>query len=197
MSTAFVSRHWQRRSWVSIALYPVSLLFRTVTFFRRLGYRRGWFKQCRSDVPVVVVGNIIAGGAGKTPLTIALVTLLRDHGWQPGVVSRGYGSTPSDQPILVGAESTASDVGDEPLLIAEKTQVPVVVYPKRCQAIEHLLNTESCNILVCDDGLQHYAMARDLEIAVINTDQQHGNGWCLPALTCRVMRPGHLKPSKT
>ena len=134
----------------------------------------------RADVPVIVVGNVSAGGAGKTPVTLALLEHLRARGWHPGVVSRGYGRRTTDC-REVRSDSLALDVGDEPLLIARRAQVPVFVARQRMQAVQALRQAHPrINLIVCDDGLQHLALARDVEICVFN-DEGVGNGWLLPA----------------
>lgn len=136
-------------------------------------------QQEKHPVPVVVVGNMTAGGTGKTPLVVWLVEKLRESGFEPGVVSRGFGSAgyagvvfPDDDPAVVG---------DEPLLIARRTQVPLSVGRDRNGAIKRLLKQYACDIIIADDGLQHYRMARDVEICVIDAYRGFGNGWCLPA----------------
>ena len=131
-------------------------------------------------VPVVVVGNLYVGGTGKTPLAIELVRALQRRGWRPGVVSRGYGGT-ARSARLVDAEATATEVGDEPLLIARATQAPVAVGSRRVAAARQLLRAHSdCDVIVADDGLQHLRLARDVEIALVD-ERGLGNGWLLPA----------------
>jgi len=135
----------------------------------------------RLPVPVVVVGNLSVGGTGKTPLTIWLVEFLRAAGYKPGVVSRGYGGRRQNQPLAVFADSDPLEAGDEPVLIARRTGCPVYVFPRRFEAGQALLAACACDILIADDGLQHYALARDVEIAVIDGQRRFGNGFCLPA----------------
>lgn len=159
-------------------LWPFSVLFAVVAALRRAYYRlpgRAW----RAPVPVVVVGNITVGGSGKTPLVIALVEALRAAGLRPGVVSRGYGGR-TDYPCRVRDGSRAEAVGDEPLLIQRRTGAPVVVDPLRVRGVQHLLAHTDCNVVLLDDGLQHYALARDLELVVVDGDRGFGNGWRLP-----------------
>ena len=174
-------KHWERRTALSTVLWPLSLLYRSIVWLRKKAFDFGLLPKCTAPVPVVVVGNIMAGGAGKTPLTIALVNLLVENGNVPAVVSRGYGGAKLENPQLVKPDSDAAVVGDEPVLIVQKTGVPLVVYPKRCAAIDYLMNVADPDVILCDDGLQHYALERDIEIAVVHGSRLHGNGWCLPA----------------
>jgi len=147
---------------------------------RRTAYRRGWIRSRHPGVPVVVVGNIVAGGSGKTPLVIALVKRLRAAGWNPGVASRGHGRDNAGTARWVEADSAAADVGDEPLLIARLTGALVRVDRDRFAAASALAEA-GCNVVVCDDGLQHYRMARDIEIEVKDAHRRYGNGLLLPA----------------
>ena len=172
--------YWQSRRGVALLLYPFSLLFRWLVWLRRLGFRYGILHSTNASVPVVVVGNLSVGGAGKTPLVISLVEQLQQRGWHPGVVSRGYGGN-EVAPTLVTAAADHTDVGDEALMLSRRTGVPVAVSAKRVAAVELLTTGQSCNVIVSDDGLQHYALGRQLEICVIDIDAGLGNGWCLPA----------------
>lgn len=165
-------------AWIRM-LVPLSYLYRQIT-----GWRKTWLErrnQWQAPVPVVVVGNISVGGTGKSPLVIGLVNHLRSLGYRPGVVSRGYGGKSSQYPLEVTSSSPAGEVGDEPLMIFRRTGVPVVVDPDRVAATRHLLEHHECDIVVSDDGLQHYALPRDIEIAVIDGARGIGNGLCLPA----------------
>jgi len=173
-------RAWQRRGPLALALWPLSLPYRALLGLRRALYRSGLLATQRLPVPVIVVGNVIAGGAGKTPVTIALAQHLRALGLHPGVISRGYGRSTHDcRAVLPG--STPAQVGDEPLLIARAAQVPVYVARRRADAGRALLAEHpQTDVIVCDDGLQHLALARDVEVCVFN-DQGVGNGWLLPA----------------
>jgi tetraacyldisaccharide 4'-kinase len=171
---------WLRRGATATALWPVSLLYRAVVSLRRSAYRAGLLRTTRINRPVIVVGNVVAGGAGKTPVVIALVNHLRRRGIPAGVISRGYGRATRDC-REVRADSAAADSGDEPLLIARATGVPVVVAPRRAEAARALLDRHpDVQLIVCDDGLQHLALARDLEICVFDA-RGTGNGWLLPA----------------
>lgn len=164
-----------------LLLLPLSLIFAAVAGLRRAACQMGWRRAWQAPVPVIVVGNISVGGTGKTPLTLALVEHLRSQGWRPGIVSRGYGGQGASYPQIVLANSDAAQVGDEPLLLARRAQVPVVIDPRRVRGVQHLLASSDCNIVLCDDGLQHYALARTVEIAVVDGLRGLGSGWLLPA----------------
>lgn len=165
---------------LSLLLIPFSYVFCGIVFLRRWLYRLELFKSVKFDVPVIVVGNITVGGTGKTPLVIALAEALKEKGLKPGIVSRGYGAK-IRTPTPVSEDSHYNEVGDEPLLIARRTNCPVVVYRKRVEAVRYLLSHFDCDIVICDDGLQHYALQRDIEIVVVDGQRQFGNGFCLPA----------------
>lgn len=155
-------------------------LYVFITLVRRLAYRWGLASSWRAPVPVLVVGNISVGGTGKTPLTIALVQQAQVMGLRVAVVSRGYGRD-SKGAMQVAAESTAEQVGDEPLLIFRRTQAPVAVAETRSAAAKYLLAEQSLDLLITDDGLQHYALARDAECVVVDGSRGFGNGWRLPS----------------
>lgn len=175
-----LQRAWRRRGPLAWALWPVSLLYGALVWLRRMLYRWGWLKTERASVPVIVVGNVVAGGAGKTPVVIALVRYLQSRGVPVGVVSRGYGRQLNDCREVL-AKSVPSDVGDEPLLIAQTTGAPVFVAPRRIDAIRALIARHpQTALVVVDDGLQHLALARDFEICVFN-EQGLFNGMLLPA----------------
>jgi tetraacyldisaccharide 4'-kinase len=175
-----LTRAWLRRGPLAVALWPLSLLFRLLAALRVALYRAAILKSERLPVPVVVVGNIFIGGTGKTPLTIWLAQQLRAAGMRPGVISRGHGRA-EDAPREVLPTSRAQDVGDEPLLIAGRAGCPVVVGRRRAQAGRHLLALHpDVDVLITDDGLQHYALARDVEIVLFD-GRGTGNGWTLPA----------------
>lgn len=170
----------QRRGWLARLLWPLSQLFVVINTVRSMGYSQGWLRTERLPVPVIVVGNVVAGGAGKTPTVIALVQHLQRRGWRPGVVSRGYGRA-GDALVQVGHATTPAEAGDEPLLIHQTTGAPVCVARQRAEAGRALLRQHpEVNIILCDDGLQHLALARDLSIAVFD-ERGIGNGWILPA----------------
>jgi len=175
-----LDHYWYSQNLFAWALLPLSWLFRLVALIRRKMYCAGILASTRLPVPVIVVGNISVGGTGKTPLLIALCELLKTSGYRPGVVSRGYGADLQGE-VLITAHSSATQVGDEPLLIAQRTGCPVAVGSRRPAAAKLLLKNHDCNIILSDDGLQHYALHRDMEIAVIDAARLHGNGFCLPA----------------
>ena len=173
--------HWQHRKLKSRLLLPLAALFAAVVAARRLAWKSGLLRPRHPGVPVIVVGNITAGGTGKTPLVLWLVQWLRAQGRRPGVISRGYGSLRSD-PRAVPADGEPSDYGDEPCLLARRAGCPVWVGTDRA-AVAAALRTAhpEVDVLVSDDGLQHYRLARDFEIAVIDGLRGFGNGWPLPA----------------
>ncbi len=173
-------RAWQARGLLPFALLPLAVLFGTLTAARRLAYRLGWLRSVRLPVPVIIIGNITVGGVGKTPLTIHLVEALRRLGRRPGVISRGYGGRVVGI-CAVGVDSRATEVGDEPLLIARRTGVPVVVGRDRVAAAQALLAAHpEVDVLLSDDGLQHYRLERDAEVVVFD-GRGVMNGWLLPA----------------
>jgi len=175
-----LTRAWLKRGPLACALWPISLLFRLLSSARAALFRAGALKSSRLPVPVVVVGNIYIGGTGKTPLTIWLVQALQQVGMTPGVISRGFGSD-ADGAREVSAASTPAQVGDEPLLIRQRTGAPVMVGRNRAATGRALLAAHpEVNILLTDDGLQHYALQRDVEIILFD-GRGAGNGWLLPA----------------
>lgn len=175
-----LEQSWYRQTWWTWLLMPLALLFAAISAVRRLGFKLRLLKSTRVKAPVIIVGNISVGGTGKTPFTLWLCQYLQQQGLKPGILSRGYGAKIT-RPQLVTSQMSALEIGDEPLLLAQLTGVPVVVCPKRVQGAEFLLAHTDCNIVICDDGLQHYALARDLEIVLIDGQRQLGNGWLLPA----------------
>jgi tetraacyldisaccharide 4'-kinase len=181
--TAALERWLLRRWYGGMAPGPglrlLSLVYSGVLRLRGAIYRRGLRKVHRLRVPVVVVGNLVAGGSGKTPLTIALAKDLAARGWRPGIVSRGYGRQ-SMEPVRVTAAMDPETCGDEPLLIARQTGLPVFVDSDRVAAARRLV-TEGCNLILADDGLQHRRLGRDIEIEVLDGERRHGNGRLLPA----------------
>jgi tetraacyldisaccharide 4'-kinase len=177
---SLVSRHWYRMSPVSVLLLPLSLLFHVAVALRRLLYRLGIFRSVRLPVPVIVVGNLTIGGAGKTPLVLWLAGDLRRRGKNPGILCRGYGGNAAT-PCDVRAGDDPGRVGDEPLLLAERAGCPVWIGADRAAAGRALLAANpGCDVILCDDGLQHYRLQRDFEIAV-EDERGLGNGFLLPA----------------
>lgn len=176
-----LQRAWYNGAvWVYLLL-PLALLFWLLSSLRKALYWSGLKAVWRAPVPVIVVGNISVGGTGKTPLTIALVQALQQAGLRPGVVSRGYGSQANHFPLQVTAAMPAAITGDEPLLIARRSQCPVVIAPDRTAAAKFLLAHHACDVIISDDGLQHYALARDMEIILVDGQRGLGNRMCLPA----------------
>ncbi len=177
----WLERHWQRVTIVSALLYPISVVFRAVVAFRRFAYKRSLFRTIRLGVPVVIVGNVTVGGTGKTPLVLWLAEFLSQQGFRPGIVSRGYGAAERDA-TAVTPVSDAARVGDEPVLLAQRSGCPVWIGRDRVAAALGLLRSNTgCDVIISDDGLQHYRMARDVEIAVIDGSRKLGNGFMLPA----------------
>jgi len=172
--------YWYEDSPVPLAARLLAPVYAAVVALRRALYRRGWRRRHAVPVPVVVVGNITAGGTGKTPLTIALVEKLREAGWNPGVASRGYGREQPGTPRWIEPGTPVELAGDEPTLIAWKTGARVRVDADRVAAAKALVET-GCDIVVCDDGLQHYRLARDVEIEVVDGKRRYGNGRMIPA----------------
>ncbi len=178
---ATVQSAWHRRGVLAWLLLPLGLAYGLISRLRRRLYAAGWLTTRHFRVPVIVVGNITVGGAGKTPLVIALLNRLKGQGYKPGAVSRGYRGAAGSWPRIVNEDSDAAHVGDEPVIIARHTQCPVVVDPDRCRAVDRLLNQFHCDIVVSDDGLQHYRLGRCMEILVVDGIHRLGNGFCLPA----------------
>lgn len=173
-------RVWQQRGLLAVCLLPLAGVYATLVVLRRWAYAAGLFKTRRVPAWVIVVGNVVAGGAGKTPVTMAIVQHLKNKGFRVGVISRGYGRTTQDTRAVLH-DSLPTEVGDEPLLIHQTTGVPVWVARQRADAALALLGAHpEVQILICDDGLQHLALARDLEICVMD-ERGIGNGWPLPA----------------
>lgn len=188
---------WSHKGWANRLLLPLSWLFGALVWLRRWLYHNGVLASAHPGVPVIIVGNLTVGGSGKTPFVIWLVQWLKAQGYQPGVVSRGYGRKLRHN-LILNAESTAAEAGDEPLLIYRSTNVPVAVASNRLQACRNLLAAHpQVDILVADDGLQHYRLQRDLELVLADAAELFGNGWLLPAgplrePLCRLQRADAL-----
>tara|TARA_R110001599_G_scaffold325504_1_gene537640 strand:- start:9047 stop:10027 length:981 start_codon:yes stop_codon:yes gene_type:complete len=174
-------RAWYCGAWWLLLLRPVEAVFRCAVAVRRGLYRSGLMSTYRAPVSVVVVGNITVGGTGKTPVVIALVESLQKQGVRVGVISRGYGALGLVAPLQVTADSNAAQCGDEPLLIYRRTRCPCWVAPSRAAAAQALLAVEEVDLLISDDGLQHCALERDMEIVLLDSERGTGNGFCLPA----------------
>jgi len=175
----YLENIWYNNSAGKYALLPLTLLYCFISTLRR------WKQECQrpqtEDIPIIVVGNISVGGTGKTPLVVHIVKQLQQAGYSPAIISRGYKGKAKEWPQHVTATTPPHLVGDEPVLLATQTHVPIVVGPNRNINIRCLLNHHSCNIIVSDDGLQHYKMPRAIEVIVIDAIRGFGNGWCLPA----------------
>lgn len=179
---------WYADSWIYRLLLPLSWLYCGLGVVRRLAYRIGLLRGTALDCPVVVVGNLVAGGSGKTPLVIALADYLRQAGLRVGLLCRGYRGRAKRWPQRVTPDSDPDEVGDEAVLLAQKTGLPVMAGPKRVLSGRALLEQAPCDVVLCDDGLQHYALKRDLEIVAIDPEYAFGNGACLPAGPLREPR---------
>lgn len=172
----------RRLTALGAALWPVSVVFGALAALRRAMYRRGWLRSVRLGVPVVVVGNITVGGTGKTPLVAALALALTKRGYHPGIVSRGYGRGPDDgRPLLVAPGDDPYRVGDEPLLLARAGYQVVVANDRVAAGRALLASSPDCDVILADDGLQHYSLARNVEIVVVDAQRAFGNGRQLPA----------------
>ncbi|ARU93522.1 tetraacyldisaccharide 4'-kinase [Tatumella citrea] len=176
-----IDKLWSGKSGWWRLLLPFSFLYGAISGLIRLSYIKGWRKSWRAPVPVVVVGNLTAGGNGKTPVVIWLVEQLQARGLNAGVVSRGYGGKAAHYPLLLDEHTTTAEAGDEPVLIFQRTGAPVAVAPRRADAVAALLHSATIDVIVTDDGLQHYALQRDIEIVVVDGVRRFGNGWWLPA----------------
>jgi len=175
-----IEQAWYKKPSFILLLTPFSALFGLISALRRLLYSLGIKSSTRGKTPVIVVGNISVGGSGKTPVVIWLAQYLQNKGHKVGVVSRGYGGKAPHYPYLVNSNSSALESGDEPLLIYQRLNIPVVVSPNRVQAIKLLEEQGNIDFILSDDGLQHYAMARDIELVVIDGQRRFGNGWLMP-----------------
>jgi len=183
MHKNIIENHWYRKSytWLTFLLLPFSWLFRLLVAIRYFLYRFHFIKKTRFNIPVIVVGNITVGGTGKTPFVIWLAEVLQKKGYRPGIVSRGVGGKKIVQPYWVDANASPEYVGDEAVLLTKRTQCPMVVCVDRVLAVKELLNKTHCNIVISDDGLQHYRLDRDIEIVIVDGAREWGNGQLLPA----------------
>lgn len=176
------SRYWYRKPlhFSTFPLLPFSWLFGIGAAFRRSLYHVGLIKSHRFHVPLIIVGNITVGGTGKTPFVIWLAGFLKAQGYSPGIVSRGVGGAKHVRPHRVSLDDPVQTVGDEALLLAQNTDCPVVIGIDRVAAVRDLLQHSECNLVISDDGLQHYRLARDIEIAIVDGARRFGNGHLLP-----------------
>lgn len=172
---------WQSLNIVSLVLLPLSIIYCVIVVFRRIGYQVGALKSFSVDLPVIIVGNLTVGGTGKTPLVIWLAAWLKTKGHRPGIILRGYRGQSKTWPRMVLANTSAAEVGDEAVLLARRTACPVVAAPDRVAAARELVNHTDCTIIISDDGLQHYRLRRNYEIAVVDGKRGYGNGLCLPS----------------
>jgi len=179
--TRFFNHVWYGNAWQCMLFLPVSWLYKQLVQMRRFLYRNHIIKSRAFDVPVIVIGNITAGGSGKTPLVIWVVDVLRSAGYRPAIISRGYRGKASTWPQQVRVDSDPTVVGDEAVLLAQRCKCPIAAGPDRCASIDALLEHTDCNIIIADDGMQHYAMQRDIEIAVVDGVRRFGNHRMLPA----------------
>lgn len=177
---SWIERSWYNKSPLVVLLLPFTLLFWVLSSTRRFLYRKNLLRSTRVDATVIVVGNISVGGNGKTPLTVFLCHWLKQNGYRPGVVSRGYGGRGVNYPTIVDAQSEPEQVGDEAVMMKRHIGCPLVVDPKRSRGATYLIDNHQCNVILCDDGLQHYALQRDIEIVVIDGQRRFGNGFLLP-----------------
>ena len=179
--SGFLENSWYQRSNWLFLLWPISLITKFVSSRKRKRYLSGALTSWKPDLPIIVVGNIVVGGTGKTPIVIWLAKNLLKMGYKPGIVSRGYGGRATQYPLLVDDTTPITDSGDEPYIIASNTKCPVVVSPNRVQAVKKLVADTDCDVIISDDGMQHYQLDRDIEIAVFDGLRGTGNSLSLPA----------------
>lgn len=177
----WANKLWYEDYYIASWLSPLAYIYIDIARFRRFLYRKGFLKSIAFPVPVIIVGNITVGGTGKTPLVIFLAQQLQQAGFNPGIVSRGYHRQSKNGPLLVDETTNTQQAGDEAVLIANQTKCPVAVAPLRTEAVQLLLDKKKCDIILADDGLQHYALQRDIEIIVIDGKRRFGNNFFLPA----------------
>ncbi|MEI6897215.1 MAG: tetraacyldisaccharide 4'-kinase [Psychromonas sp.] len=171
---------YQPLQWWAWFLYPLSLLFFMISQMRRFLLQKFVLNQSQQPLPVIVVGNISVGGNGKTPFVIWLCEMLTEAGYKPGIISRGYGGKSQHYPLLLSSETLGEAAGDEPVMLFKRLGIPIVVDPKRVNAAKYLYQQCDVDIIITDDGLQHYALARDIEIAVVDGKRRLGNQKLMP-----------------
>lgn len=179
----FLTKAWYqpKLTLLTALLLPLAALFAGVVALRRYAYQRAWLRVTRLPVPVIVVGNITVGGTGKTPTVIALALFLKSQGYRVGIVSRGFGLKKLKTPLLVDENTSPVLAGDEAVLMAKRAACPVVVFSNRVAAVHFLLAQSPCDLILSDDGLQHYRLQPDITIALIDAKRQLGNRFMLPA----------------
>lgn len=177
-----IEQSWYKSfSFLTLLLLPLSGLFWLISTLRSVGYKLGLFEQFKGKVPVIVVGNISVGGNGKTPFVIWLAQYLQQHDLNVAVISRGYGGSSDVYPLIVDSATTPTQAGDEPVLIQRRLGCPVVVGPDRKANIKRLIAHYDVDIIISDDGMQHYKMARDIECCIVDSERRFGNGFLMPA----------------
>ena len=177
----FLNFIWYTDYFLGIWLVPFSMLYIDSVRFRRYLYRIGVRKTSKLTVPIIIIGNITVGGTGKTPLVLWLAQYLKEQGFHPGIISRGYGGNATQWPQRVDPSSDPHQVGDEAVMIAKKSSCPIAVGPLRVESAQLLIKDANCDVILSDDGLQHYALGRDIEIIVIDGQRRFGNSYFLPA----------------
>ncbi|MFY8274950.1 tetraacyldisaccharide 4'-kinase [Pseudoalteromonas sp. SSDWG2] len=175
------SAWFKRFSLISVLLLPLTLLFWLLSSVNRMLFKVGLKRAYKSPVPVIVVGNISVGGNGKTPMVIYLANLLKEQGKHVGIISRGYGARPASTPFAVKADTSTHEGGDEPVLLAKRTGCPVYIGGDRKASIEKMMSEHSIDVIISDDGLQHYALARDIELCIVDAKRQYGNRLLMPS----------------
>ncbi len=181
LSEKLIVKAWYSNRWATLPLWPLSWAFKAAVKFRRNRFLINRRKLWHSATPIVIVGNLTVGGTGKTPLLIALTKAFEARGLRVGIISRGYGGDAPFYPFLVTANSNPAQAGDEPVILAKSTGCPVVVDPQRVHAAQTIAQRRVCDVILSDDGMQHYELDRDIEIAVVDGLRGFGNGMCLPA----------------
>ncbi len=182
---AAFERSWRKPNFLTAMLWPLTFVYRGGFLIKRSAYRIGLLLTYRAPIPVIVVGNLTVGGTGKTPVVIYLVEELRRQGYKPGVISRGYGGKAPDYPYHVKATSPVSESGDEPALIVRRTGVSMVVGADRRASIQLLRKLDDVDVIISDDGLQHFALGRDIEVCLLDATSPNQNAFLLPAGPCR------------
>lgn len=177
----FLLREWQKRGIWAWLTFPLSVLVCLIAGIKRKLYTGAYLKQARLNTPLIVVGNLSVGGAGKTPLVVHLSKILLEQGYRPGILCRGYKGKAKSWPQLATAQSDPLQLGDEPVMLAMQTDCPIMAGPDRTVSATRLIDQHRCNVIVSDDGFQHLKLARDIDIVVIDGGRGLGNGWCLPS----------------